>query len=506
MRSVRSGSSSHPRWTGFWERKVAWPEISIEDFPPRRDDEPSSLRQEIIDELSDHFACALNRELLKNPDEQLARKRVLEQFGDPIKVARQLWLEAMKEKIMSQRILTGVAVVMAVCGFIVVGLVWSMMKESQAFNNRMMAQMAEMANRPEPVTSDEVNQQILKQLEQLNQNRSVEPDTVATGMNQLAFQLVAEDQDERLPHNYAGTLTKSGDRSEEFTLEAVSNGRGMLDFGKLPWGKYRLTLKAPWGETLHQNVYVIPGRDMTEEIVCPTDKPEVVSVRFRLNWPEEVDSEDWYLVCDFRNSSDGNRQIESSRLIQGENWIYRRSSTRDASGVYLINSKSMIAVCPLNEEGEYEDIHLEELAFDSSTRMIQGKHALPDLMLIQKQDLPQLAEVNRIPSFQSLNKSRSAAGNYNLQYRALVGDSTRFGRIEGNTFLLIPLMNHPPPWTKVKTRPEGGHTLYASGLELTKRLEFKAIKGEQNLWKINLPDLDEFIIPQGTPGGGQGFF
>jgi multidrug efflux pump subunit AcrB len=209
---------------------VAWPELSVDDFPPRRDDEPSSLRQEIIDELSDHFACALNRELHKNPDEQLARGRVLEQFGDPIKVARQLWLEAMKEKIMSQRILTGVAVVMAVCGFIVVGLVWSMMKESQAFNNRMMAQMAEIAKRPEPVTSDEVNQQILKQLEQLNQKTSVEQGTVATGMNQLAFQLVAEDQDERLPHNYAGTLTKTGDRSEEFTLEAVSNGRGMLDF------------------------------------------------------------------------------------------------------------------------------------------------------------------------------------------------------------------------------------------------------------------------------------
>ena len=407
---------------------------------------------------------------------------------------------------MSQRILTGGAVVMAVCGFIVVGLVWSMMKESQAFNSQMMAQMAEMANRPEPVTTDEVNQQILKQLEQLNQNRPVKQDPVATGMNQLTFQLVAEDQDERPPRHFVGTLTKSGDRAEEFTLEAVSNGRGMLDFGKLPWGKYRLSMKAPWGETLHQNVYVIPGRDMTDEIVCPTDKPEVVSVRFRLNWPEGVDSEDWYLICDFRNSTDGNRQIESSRLIQSESWIYRRSSSRNDSGVYLINNKNMIGVCPLNEEGEYEDIHLEELAFDSSTRMIQGKQALPDLMLIQKKDLSKLAQMNRIPSFQTLNNSRTLAGSYNLQYRALMGDSTGFERIEGNSFLLIPFMNHPPPWTQVKTRPEGGHTLYASGLELRKRLEFKAIKGEQNLWKINLPDLDEFIIPKGTPGGGQGFF
>ncbi|HAW26628.1 MAG TPA: hypothetical protein DCY03_00705, partial [Planctomycetaceae bacterium] len=91
-----------------------WPELSIEDFPPRRDDEPSSLRQDIIDELSDHFACALNRELLKNPDEQIAKQRVIQNFGDPIKIARQLWLDAMKEKIMSQRIMTGISVLMAV--------------------------------------------------------------------------------------------------------------------------------------------------------------------------------------------------------------------------------------------------------------------------------------------------------------------------------------------------------------------------------------------------------
>ncbi|QDT44346.1 hypothetical protein Pan241w_44550 [Gimesia alba] len=485
---------------------MTWPEISIDDFPPERDDEPSSLRQDIIDELSDHFACALNRELLKNPDEQTAKQRVLNQFGDPIKIARQLWLEAMQEKIMSQRIMTGVSVVMALCGFIVVGLVWSMMKESQDFNARMMAQMAEIADRPEPVTTDAVNQQILKQLEQLNQNRTVEPDTVSVGMNQLSFQLVADDNDEKPPNKYVGTLTKIGDRSETFTLEAVSNGKGVLDYGKLPWGKYQLTLKSPWGEYHHQSVTVIPGRDTTQKIICPTEIPEVVSVRFHLDWPDGINTEDWFLICDFRNSSDGNRQVESSRLIHGEKWIYRQNWTEDKSGVYLINNENMIGVCPVNKDGEYEDIDLKQLALSSSTRMRQGKHVLPDLMLFQKKDLQNLAQMNRIPAFQSLNKSRTAAGSYSLQYRAMVGGATRFGGIEGNSFLIIPFQNHPPPWTQVKVRPEGGHTLYASGLELSKRLEFTAIKGEKNLWKIKLPDLKDYIIPKGTPGGGQGIF
>ena len=34
-------------------------------LPPPRDDEPASLRQDILDELGDHLACAYNRELLR---------------------------------------------------------------------------------------------------------------------------------------------------------------------------------------------------------------------------------------------------------------------------------------------------------------------------------------------------------------------------------------------------------------------------------------------------------
>ena len=37
-------------------------------LPPPRDDEPASLRQDIIDELADHLACAYNRELLRGAD------------------------------------------------------------------------------------------------------------------------------------------------------------------------------------------------------------------------------------------------------------------------------------------------------------------------------------------------------------------------------------------------------------------------------------------------------
>src|SRR5271163_3159145 len=85
-------------------------------LPPPRDDEPASLRQDIIDELGDHLACAYNRELLRGADSSVARQRVLERFGDPAAMARRLWLDAMKDKIMAQRMLIATCiVVMAAC-------------------------------------------------------------------------------------------------------------------------------------------------------------------------------------------------------------------------------------------------------------------------------------------------------------------------------------------------------------------------------------------------------
>ncbi len=43
------------------------------ELPPPRDDEPPSLRQDILDELADHLACAYRRELLRGADATVAK-------------------------------------------------------------------------------------------------------------------------------------------------------------------------------------------------------------------------------------------------------------------------------------------------------------------------------------------------------------------------------------------------------------------------------------------------
>ncbi|HUQ68109.1 MAG TPA: hypothetical protein VM165_01215 [Planctomycetaceae bacterium] len=83
------------------------PSDLLADLPAPRDDEPSSLRQDILDELSDHLSCAFHRELVKSGNEQSATARVLDRFGDPRRIAFQLWFQAMWSRIMLQRVSMG---------------------------------------------------------------------------------------------------------------------------------------------------------------------------------------------------------------------------------------------------------------------------------------------------------------------------------------------------------------------------------------------------------------
>jgi hypothetical protein len=80
------------------------PDDIAADLPAPRDDEPESLRRDIVDELSDHLHCALHRELhvpaqtasggreaAESDPATAAHRRVLSRFGNPAALARRLW-------------------------------------------------------------------------------------------------------------------------------------------------------------------------------------------------------------------------------------------------------------------------------------------------------------------------------------------------------------------------------------------------------------------------------
>ena len=471
---------------------MAWPDVSIEDFPPQRDDEPASLRQDILDELSDHFVCALNRELLKNSDEQTAKQRVLNQFGDPIKIARQLWLEAMKEKIMSQRIMTGVSVVMAVCCIAVVGIAWSLMNQSQGINQKMLEQLAAIADRPQPVDTAKIDQKMLNQLEQLNQKQSAQSGSLTEEMNQVSFQLKQDTQLGKPAASFTGQLTYQGDRLDSFTLDAVSDETGKLDFGKLPWGNYYLNLNSPWYETYQSSkLTLIPGRDYSQTIICPTASPVEVPVQFEVDWPDNPKSEDWFLLCDFRNMQNGfgTGPLHAFRFIIQRNiknfhWSYDQNQQQNQRGVYIVSKNNKVSQCTLNPRGKFANIDPETLRGQPSINMFEGNYHLPVIYLLKKDDLIKLSLLNSLESY-------SVVSHDNEVLQVLQNHGSTNGLSFGGGFL-SPGTLVLTPFRKGVSVPDGLTPVAKNvvGVQMSNLLDFTASKDQPNLWKIKLPELN----------------
>lgn len=110
-------------------------------LPPPRDDEPANLRRDIADELADHLECAMQRELTRTDDAHQARSNVLVRFGNPHRIARQLWLESMKGKLMTQRILIATNVVLAAATIAVAVFAVSVVRESRQFQEGLVAEL-----------------------------------------------------------------------------------------------------------------------------------------------------------------------------------------------------------------------------------------------------------------------------------------------------------------------------------------------------------------------------
>jgi hypothetical protein len=121
---------------------MTWPPDIADELPARRDDEPSSLRQDIADELADHLQCSFSRELHFTPEEASARRNVFDRFGDPRRVARDLWFDAMKEKLMSQRLNLVFSSLMAVACLGALGLMTLMLRDSREVNAAILEKLA----------------------------------------------------------------------------------------------------------------------------------------------------------------------------------------------------------------------------------------------------------------------------------------------------------------------------------------------------------------------------
>jgi hypothetical protein len=284
-------------------------------LPPHRDDEPPGLREDILDELADHLICSYHRELLRGFDPAAARARALDGFGDPARLARRLWLDAMKGKIMAQR------VVMATCGLLTLaslslaGMLWMQ-------STRTARDLAE-ANRR---MADTIAQNQATNHEMLNQLQSMAKaiqSPRSPGWNPVRIKVTEETRDGLPVDDVFLRLSRRGENPPR-NLVRTSDISGVADFGLIEPGDYTFHARRRWPggyQSASGQLEVRPGSDVTRSILCPKAPPDRVPVRVRCTWPADLEKEHLVLYAPFT--------FRHRELEPGIQWDFHERSEKE---------------------------------------------------------------------------------------------------------------------------------------------------------------------------------
>ncbi len=261
------------------------------EMPPPRDDEPPALRREIIDELADHLECSFRHELLRGQDPETARARALERFGDPGAIARRLWLDAMKGKIMRQRLLIAVGLVVVLASVAMTSLAWTAMARVQLENARAR-EAAQAAN--------------LAMLARLNEMVATLKNPRSPDWNPVKVVVVDETPDGPPVEGVALRLSRARSNSIEQTWQEKTDSEGKADLGLLHPGDYDLWVdrSTPEGTvTTSKSFRIKAGSEVVRRIVCPRPPRAKAAVKVVCQWPREFANEKLYLYVPFYLSS-----------------------------------------------------------------------------------------------------------------------------------------------------------------------------------------------------------
>lgn len=299
----------------------------LADLPAPRDDEPPQLRSDIADELADHLHCAYRREVLKDGDDESARHRVLERFGDPKKLARRLWWQAMWSRIMGQRLLAGLQWMVSLAAVTLAGAVfWQQMTmlqemriarqedaaQRQALTNTLNQLRAQAAN-SSPVVSLLPDRDVQLPGNSLTpatpsfQSDRDDPagsrvvpatpsDPEADSPVSLTVRLVSESetgapvtdasvtvtnhQQTTVPLNYGRYAPKSdeADHPDDVAPETRSPGKDLAGTytvrGLLP-DRYELKIELPDGQSCTRSLVLRDDKPLELTIVCPRARKRV---------------------------------------------------------------------------------------------------------------------------------------------------------------------------------------------------------------------------------------
>jgi hypothetical protein len=260
------------------------PEDLLADLPPVRDDEPSSLRRDIADELADHLECAVRREQVKSNGADDVEHRVLERFGNPRQIARRLWWLAMWSRIMSQRVLLGVSLagnVAAVLLSVFVALQFG--NEREHLLRRLAEQRAETTEQQSALKTQLAA--LAAALEQV-ENRAAVP---ALPPAEPTLKVRLEGPEPGSPPPEYTQVSIKGLQLLNQALErtnGVRSERPEINFGRVMAGSYRIQVTV--GSYQHTLEVSLENGDSRELVVrCPSLGAQV-SPRLSSLLPEEL--------------------------------------------------------------------------------------------------------------------------------------------------------------------------------------------------------------------------
>ncbi len=210
------------------------PSDLLADLPDPRDDEPSSLRSDIAEELTDHLVCSVRREMVKRADEPTAWERALKRFGDPRQIARKLWWLAMRRRIMNQRLMLGMQGAMLVA---VIAVAAAMIQMSNA-QQRQMAQQQEVLTTALVKLSERLDAAMLA------------PVTVPDATLTVEVRYARPDEPRRSGESAEYTVSLRGVDISNETIKAerpCDPKTGVASFGTLPPGGYEVWVSAQFG-------------------------------------------------------------------------------------------------------------------------------------------------------------------------------------------------------------------------------------------------------------------
>ncbi|MSR57532.1 MAG: hypothetical protein EXS05_07655 [Planctomycetaceae bacterium] len=262
---------------------MSWPPDLTALLPAPRDDEPPELRQRIVAELRDHLQCAFQRELLLSGDETEANRRVLAKFGDPARLVRKLWFDALWEKIMSQRLMLACAAVMA-AACITMGIVTVRVAEQSAQATQSLAEQGR-----------EVNAALLQQLDRMT--TTSESDRSLNWIR-VKVRLVQETMDGPPAEGFKVRIDdEAPNHMTSIAEKRQSTAEPEIDFGLLAPGRYNLNITAPWGDNFIRTFYVRPGESpLVQTVVCPAP-PVEGDIAIDVTWPDDLVNKPIGLFC-----------------------------------------------------------------------------------------------------------------------------------------------------------------------------------------------------------------